>query len=226
MGRGFPRGCEVLAGDVSEPATLRAALERFEAEVGGGDGEGGQKPTVILDAGIATEENIAWLRERGYGWICVSREVRPAPPEGEADVTLTTSAKQEVMAWRLEGDEGEVRLVAVSEGKRATEEAMLGRYRERYEAALRHLHEGLTIPHRRKQYEKVMDTVGRLRERYRQVSAQYEVEVKKGRDRTRRRWCGAGRSAMGRGTRGRVRIYCGQAKRAGARSRSCGPTGG
>ena len=174
---GFPRGCEVLAGDVSEPATLRAALERFEAALGGG---GGQKPTVILDAGIATEENIGWLRERGYGWICVSRETRPAPPEGEADVTLTTSAKQEVAAWRLEEDEGEVRLVAVSEGKRASEEAMLGRHRERYEAALRHLHEGLTIPHRRKRYEKVMDTVGRLRERYRQVSAQYEVEVEKG----------------------------------------------
>ena len=176
-GAGFPRGCEVLAGDVSEPATLAAALERFEAALGGG---GGQKPTVILDAGIATEENIGWLRERGYGWICVSRETRPAPPEGEADVTLTTSAKQEVLAWRLEGDEEEVRLVAVSEGKRASEEAMLGRHRERYETALRHLHEGLTIPHRRKQYEKVMDTVGRLRERYRQVSAQYEVEVKKG----------------------------------------------
>ena len=176
-GAGFPRGCEVLAGDVSEPATLQAAMERFEAELGGG---GGAKPTVILDAGIATEENIGWLRERGYGWICVSREVRPTPPEGEADITLTTSAKQEVLAWRLEGDEEEVRLVAVSEGKRASEEAMLGRHRERYETALRHLHEGLTIPHRRKQYEKVMDTVGRLRERYRQVSAQYEVEVEKG----------------------------------------------
>ena len=176
-GAGFPRGCEVLAGDVSEPSTLQAALRRFEAEVGGG---GRQKPTVILDAGIATEENIGWLGERGYGWICVSRETRPAPPEGEADVTLTTSAKQEVMAWKLDEDEGEVRLVAVSEGKQATEEAMLARHRERYEAALRRLHEGLTIPHRRKQYEKVMDTVGRLRERYRQVSAQYEVDVEKG----------------------------------------------
>ena len=176
-GAGFPRGCEVLAGDVSEPSTLQAALRRFEAEVGGG---GGQKPTVILDAGIATEENIGWLGERGYGWICVSRETRPAPPEGEADVTLTTSAQQEVMAWKLDEDEGEVRLVAVSEGKQATEEAMLARHRERYEAALRRLHEGLTIPHHRKRYEKVMEMVGRLRERHRAVSAQYEVDVEKG----------------------------------------------
>lgn len=176
-GAGFPRGCEVLAGDVSEPSTLEAALKRFEAEVGAGEGP---KPTVVLDAGIATEENVVWLRERGYGWICVSREARPAPPEGDADVTLTTSARQEVQAWKLEGDGEEVRLVAVSEAKRATDEAMLARHRGRYEAALSHLHEGLTIPHRRKRYEKVLDTVGRLRERYRLVSGQYAVEVTKG----------------------------------------------
>ena len=55
---------------------------------------------------------------------------------------------------------------------------MLARRRARYEAALQRLHEGLTIPHHRKQYEKVLDTVGaRLRERYRQVSAQYAVTV-------------------------------------------------
>ena len=177
-GAGFPRGCEVLAGNVSEPSTLEAALKRFEAEVGAGERK---KPTVVLDAGIATEENVVWLRERGYGWICVSREARSAPPEGAADITLTTSAQQEVLAWKLEGeDEGEVRLVAVSEAKRATDEAMLARRRKRYEAALQHLHEGLTLPRRRKRYEKVLDTVGRLRERYRLVSGQYAVEVTKG----------------------------------------------
>ena len=133
-----------------------------------------------LDAGIATEANLGWLRERGYGWICVSRETRPAPPEGDADLTLTTSARQEVRAWRLDGDGEEVRLYAVSEAKRATDEAMLARQRARYEEALRRLHEGLTIPHHRKRYEKVMDTVGRLRERYRLVSGQYAVEVTKG----------------------------------------------
>lgn len=174
-GAGFPRGCEVLAGDVSEPSTLRRAVERLEAEAGAGE----PRPTVVLDAGIATEGNIAWLRERGYGWICVSRETKPAPPEGEAEVELATSAGQKVRAWRLEGGE-EVRLYAVSEAKRASDEAMLARQRGRYEEALRRLDEGLTIPHHRKQYEKVLDTVGRLRERYRLVSGQYEVEVRKG----------------------------------------------
>ena len=177
-GAGFPRGCEVLAGDVSEPSTLRAGggtvSRRRRAR------ERGRSRRWFWHAGIATEANIGWLRERGYGWICVSKEARPAPPEGDADLTLTTSARQEVQAWRLEGDGEEVRLYAVSEAKRATEEALLARHRARYEEALRRLDEGLTIPHRRKRYEKVMETVGQLRERHRLVSAQYEVDVTRG----------------------------------------------
>ena len=80
-------------GRVGAVDALRRSDNAFEAEVSGG---GRQKPTVILDAGIATEENIGWLGERGYGWICVSRETLRR--RRQADVTLTTSAKQEVMA--------------------------------------------------------------------------------------------------------------------------------
>ena len=31
-------------------------------------------PTVVLDAGIATEENLAWLTKHGYRYLVVSRE--------------------------------------------------------------------------------------------------------------------------------------------------------
>ena len=82
--------------------------------------------------------------------------------------------------WKLDGDDeeaDEVRLYAVSEAKRMTEEALLARHRARYEEALRRLDEGLTTPHRRKRYEKVVETVGRLQERHRLVSAQYAVDV-------------------------------------------------
>ena len=126
----------------------------------------------------------------------------PAPPEGEADVTLTTSAKQEVMAWKLDEDEGEVRLVAVSEGKQATEEACAARHRERPRTS--------TNP------APPEAMVGRLRERHRAVSAQYEVDVEK-REGPNAPVC------MGRGTPG---SYLLRAMWPGARSRSCGPTGG
>ena len=72
-GAGFPRCSEVLKGNVSEPGTLQAAIERLEAQRGAGP-----LPTVVMDAGLSTEANLAWLRARGYPWITVQRGVRHA----------------------------------------------------------------------------------------------------------------------------------------------------
>ena len=58
-GAGFPRCCEILHGNVSEPETLEDAIMRLERQLGD------RKPTVIMDAGIATEENMAWLGKQG-----------------------------------------------------------------------------------------------------------------------------------------------------------------
>ena len=65
---GFPRRSSVLPGNVSEPGTLLDALDSLATE-----DEGEDKPTVIMDAGIATEDNLAALRERGFHWITVKR---------------------------------------------------------------------------------------------------------------------------------------------------------
>ncbi len=175
-GAGFVRQFEVLPGNVSEPATLESSVRRLE----GGLREGERRPTVVMDAGIATEENLGWLREQGYDWITVSRSKRPAPPEGEPEAQLRTAAGHEVRAWRLGEESGELRLCAVSEGRKATDEAALARYRARYEGELSRLHEGLTIRYRMKRHDRVVEKVGRLKERFARVGKQYEVKVEKG----------------------------------------------
>ena len=82
-------------------------MARLEAVCGGT----APRPTVVMDAGIATEENIVWLGEQGYDWIAVSRGARPALPEGGPEALLITSARHEVRAWRLASEDGEARLV-------------------------------------------------------------------------------------------------------------------
>ena len=32
-----------------------------------------RKPTVVIDAGIATDDNVIMLRKKGYDYMCVSR---------------------------------------------------------------------------------------------------------------------------------------------------------
>ncbi len=172
---GFPRSAEILPGNASEPDTLRDALERLEAECG----SGGARPTVVIDAGIASEANIAWLNARGCNWIAVSRGGRPPPPEGAPGAVLVTVAEHEVRAWRLAEKDGEARLYVVSEGRKATEDSILARKRSRFEAALDALHRGLSVKGRLKRHDRILESVGRLKERFAGVSGHYEIRVEK-----------------------------------------------
>ena len=174
-GAGFPRSAEILPGNASEPDTLRDAVVRLEAECGTGE----FKPTVVIDAGIASEDNIVWLNEQGYDWIAVSRGAKPPPPEGAPGAVLITAAEHEVRAWRLAEEGGEARLYVVSEGKKATEDSGLEMKRTRFEAALDHLHQGLSVKGRLKRYEKVLESVGRLKQRFSKVANHYEISVEK-----------------------------------------------
>ena len=61
---------DVYEGNVNEPKTLSKMLHDLEK----GGTSTGQKPTVVMDAGIATEDNITWLQEHHYPYLVVSRK--------------------------------------------------------------------------------------------------------------------------------------------------------
>ena len=64
-GSGFVRRSRVFAGNASEPQTLKGMLTDLAAPKGA---------TVAMDAGIATEANLAWLKTQGYHYVVVSRK--------------------------------------------------------------------------------------------------------------------------------------------------------
>ena len=180
---GFPRRSSVLPGNVSEPGTLLDALDSLATQ-----DEGEDKPTVIMDAGIATEDNLAELRKRGYHWITVKRGgVKPDQVDGvnarDPDATINTSSKHEVRAWRLSHDhENEAQLCIWSQARQEKDEAILAKNRERFEADLADLHKGLSKPRSTKKYDKVLERLGRLRERYALVNHHYDITVTKAPD--------------------------------------------
>ena len=71
-GSGFVRRSQVFAGNVREDSTLADMLTALGAPA---------EALVVLDRGIATEANIAWLREHGYRYLggepCPTPTVRP-----------------------------------------------------------------------------------------------------------------------------------------------------
>ena len=164
---GFPRTAEILPGNASEPKTLRTAIEQLN----------GSKPTVIMDAGIVSEANLAYLREQGLNWICVQRTKTPPAPTDEPDQVFQTTSEMEVHAWKLDEVDGERRVYLHSEARQAVSDQIITTKRNEFEAAIAHLNEGLTVPGRPKNYKVIQRKVGRLLEKYKKVGYQYDVKV-------------------------------------------------
>ena len=178
---GFPRSSEILPGNVGEAKTLESALESLEEVHGCRDPN--NRPTVVMDAGIATDDNLRLLKEKGYDWICISRGVRKAPPDRAPDSTLRTQAKHLVEAWRIsDEDADELKLYARSEGRRQTEASILARRRSKLEAELQSLHDGLSLPRRMKRHDRVLEKIGRLKKRYSGVASQYKIRIERTND--------------------------------------------
>ena len=173
---GFPRCTEVLPGNVSEPGTLQSALRQLARRAG----DPAPQPLVVMDAGIATKANLAWLREQGYDWITVRRGKRQAPPRRTADCTFVTRCGLVAKAWQLSAaDAAELEICIWSEQRQRKEDAILAAKRQRFEKELAQLHAGLTRKGCTKRYDKVVERLGRLRERYKLVAGHYDIEVER-----------------------------------------------
>jgi len=71
-GDGFELGHQVFEGNKSDSKSLTTMIESLENSVdkkGYGIVNGGAKPIVILDGGIATRENLTFLRSKGFSYL-------------------------------------------------------------------------------------------------------------------------------------------------------------
>jgi transposase len=172
-GSGFPKRSEVLAGNVSEPETLEKLLQQLSSA------SAATAPTVVMDAGIATEENLAWLKAQGYPYLVVSRERNKHFDPEQASVVREAPGMRIRVQRVLDEATGEVRLYCHSSAREGKERGIVERFSTRLEAALQHLAEGLHRPRRVKDYDKVLVRIGRLRQRYARVARYYDIRLEK-----------------------------------------------
>ena len=167
-GSGFVRRSEVFAGRVDEDKTLEPMLKALHAPA---------DALVVMDAGIATEDNVAWLRDNGYRYLVVSRQ-RTRRFDPEQSIAIETRSHHKVHLHKVvDEDRGEVRLYCYSEERAKKEEGIARRFAERFESELRKLHEGLSRPRTRKGLDSVWQRIGRIRERCRGAGQHYTVDV-------------------------------------------------
>jgi transposase len=167
-GSGFVRRSQTFAGNVGEGTTLAGMLQGLRAPPGA---------LVIMDAGIATDANVAWLVAQGYRYLVVRRAGARQFDAAQA-VTITTASGETLRLQKeLSADGTEVRLYCHSAGREAKETAMVTRFAQAFEAGLQKIVDGLQQPRAEKRHDKLLARIGRLQQQSRGASQHYAVHL-------------------------------------------------
>lgn len=172
---GFPKKSQVLPGNASEPDSLKGFLEAYKSELSRRQPLFKDLPTVVVDAGIGTADNLKLVRGEGFHYITVSR-TRPTQIPSEGLVVIRSEKDSTVKAKRLDR-EGEVILYCESSARARKGGEMKARFQQRFEAGLEAIAASLSKKRGHKGYGKVMERMGRLREHYPTIARFYDVRV-------------------------------------------------
>lgn len=175
---GFIRYSSILAGNTADPNSLPDMVDTLNSKTRVPNAPK-DKVLVCLDAGIATEENLQRIKDKGYNYLCVSRrrlaDYELAP--GARTVTVLDCKRQPISLTQVKHEEGgDYYLEIKSPAKELKETSMNRKFRERFEEELQKAKEALTKKNGTKAYEKVIERVGRARQKYPSISKYYVID--------------------------------------------------
>jgi len=166
---GFIRHSQVFDGNVSEGSTLEKMLKQLHAPEGA---------LTIMDAGIASEENLEWLTLNKFNYLVVSRE-RKRDIEMEKTSVIESAGGHQIHLQRQPCQhEGEVKIACWSEQRAMKDKSINTSFQEKYEQELNKINEGLHKPRTTKKRDPINQRIGRLKEKYKRVSVHYQVNLK------------------------------------------------
>lgn len=176
---GFPKQSRIFPGKPDEPASLETMLEELKDKQ---TKWFSQKKTIVIDAGIASEENLVKIKACGMSYVAISRKKTYDPEFWEGSPKEEVSlADKSILKVHLVKTETELFLLCESESKKAKEEGILNRRLDRFERGIAAINKGLKSKRSRKKYEEIVKRIGRLEERY-HMNGYYEIEVRREKD--------------------------------------------
>jgi transposase len=185
---GFPKAHEIFEGNRQDRTTVKEMLDTLEKRVGRKSGA-----TVVVDRGMAYEEDLAEIRARGYHYLVAGRQpernawLDDFEAEGDWQEMIRTPSprnpgqekSQVQIKRRPQGNE--VYLLCLSAGRQEKDRAI----RETHEQRLKKDWEKLKARVEKgqlKEAKKIYQAIGRLQERYPRVARywrmDYEAEQK------------------------------------------------
>ena len=164
--KGFAKYSKIFPGNQAEAETLSGMIRALKKNL-----TPGSDKNIVLDAGIATSKNIHWLKENKYHYIVVNRGKLPFLKDFSDMKTI-----RGIDIKRFEVEE-EAYILCRSKRKEAKEKSMRTRIEKLFSERLQYFKQGLTKKHGTKNYQRVVEIIGRLKEKYPQVAKLYSVQV-------------------------------------------------
>jgi transposase len=168
---GFPLGYEVFAGNTHDSKTLQTIVNTMEAR------HGVVGRVWITDRGMASAENLTWLRQTGRRYIIGA----PKSELKKFSVELAAAS-----GWRVvhEGVEvklakyeetGETAILCRSADRRSKEKAMHDKFSKRIEEALERLAARIARSNKRLDQSTVNRQIGRLLQQNQRAAARFVI---------------------------------------------------
>ncbi len=173
---GFPKQSRIFPGNPKEPESLEVMLQQLKDERAGWFS---QKKTLVLDAGIASEENLAKIKAFGMDYVAISRKKTYDPGfwQGSLQEEVPLADRKSFLNVQLVRTDSEAFLLCESETKAAKEEGILSRRMGRFEKALTGMNKALGSKRSHRKYEEILKRLGRLEERY-HMGGYYTITVR------------------------------------------------
>jgi len=173
---GFIRYSKFYPGNVSEPQTFEAMLKDVSQQLAKSLSE---KPVVVMDAGIATEENLSIIRsdDFNYDYVCVSRS-KPSEYEIISEKqTITDNRDNNIYLTKVSvPNKTDYFLHINSEQKQKKEQSIDEKLSKRFESHLNCIKENLSKKRGLKNTEKVHEKIGRIKQKLSKVGHLYEIK--------------------------------------------------
>ena len=172
---GFIKFSSVFEGKMSDDSTLPIIIEKLRAYT-----SNQKKAIVVLDAGIATQDNLALLKENGYDYVCVSRTKisNHEIDSSFSEVKIQGKAKQTISLNKVISSKHTDYLLKVhSTGKQDKEKAMSTQFEERFINEIRTIESAINKKGGTKKADKVQRRIGRTIQKYPSIAQHYDIEV-------------------------------------------------
>ncbi len=173
---GFVRYSKFYKGNISEPSTFEAMLSDVVLAMDIKE----EKPVIVMDAGIATEENLEIIKsdKYGYDYVCVSRTIPKQYDkltDKATEISDNRGHKIELTKISVEGiDDGFLHIK--SDQKKKKEESIDKKLTSRLEAQLQDIKDKLPKPRALKKAEKVHEKVGKIKAKLSRVGWLYDIK--------------------------------------------------